>query len=105
MIERDDVSKALKYLAETDQPCAQAKGRVKALEYRLKVEKAREMLTATGTMAEKEATALISQGYTDLVDEYESAVIEFETIAAKRERAVLTIDIWRSENANRRVGA
>lgn len=104
MIDEAQAEKALNYLANTDETCAKAKGSVKALEYRLKVAKAIEFLTANGTMAEKEAQALASLPYRDLIDQYETAVIEFETIAAKRERAVLTIDVWRTESSNRRKG-
>lgn len=104
MIEESQAEKALNYLASTDESCARAKGSVKALEYRLKVAKAIEFLTANGTVADKEAQALSSLPYRELIDQYESAVIEFETIAAKRERAVLTIDVWRTESSNRRKG-
>lgn len=104
MIEEDRAEQALNYLASTDELCAKAKGVVKALEYRLKVAKAVAFLGAIGTMAEKESYALASVQYRDLIDQYESAVIEFETILAKRERAVLTIDVWRTESSNRRKG-
>lgn len=104
MIDESMAEKALDYLASTDASCAMAKGVVKGLEYRLKVARAVEFLTATGTMAEKEATALASTSYVDLVYKYEEAIIEFETIAAKRERAVLTVDVWRTESSNRRKG-
>ena len=104
MIADTEVEAALKYMAKTDEPCAKAKARVKALEYRLKTEKAVQFLNATGTMAEKESSALASSEYNAMVDEYETAVYEFETMAAKRERAILTIDVWRSEQANRRAG-
>lgn len=105
MIDELQAEKALNYLASTDESCARAKGSVKALEYRLKVAKAMEFLGASGTMAEKESHALASLPYRELIDQYESAVIEFETIAAKRERAVLTLDVWRTMEASRRRGA
>lgn len=104
MIEEKQVEAALAYLAKTDEQTAAAKGRVKALEYRLKVAKAMEFLQASGTVAEKDATSLASDIYTQMVNEYQEAVTEFETFAAKRERAVLTIDVWRTEQANRRNG-
>ena len=104
MIEEKQVEAALNYLSKTDEQSAAAKGRVKALEYRLKVEKAIQFLQASGTVAEKEATSLASETYADMVNEYQEAVTEFETFAAKRERAVLTIDVWRTEAANRRNG-
>lgn len=104
MIQESKVEQALNYLASTDESCAKAKGLVKAIEYRLKVAKAMDFLAASGTVAEREAQSLASMSYREMVDQYESAVIEFETIAAKRERAVLTVEVWRSESANRRKG-
>jgi len=104
LIEESMAEKALNYLASTDELCAKAKGSVKALEYRLKVAKAMEFLESSGTMAEKEAKALASIAYREMIDSYESAVIEFETIAAKRESAVLTLDVWRTQEASRRKG-
>lgn len=104
MIDEAHAEKALNYLASTDESCARAKGAVKTLEYLLKVEKAMAFLSAKGTMAEKEAHALASLPYREMIEEYETAVVEFETIAAKRERAVLTIDVWRTESSNRRKG-
>lgn len=104
MIDESQTEKALNYLASTDESCAKAKGLVKGLEYRLKVTKAIHFLTASGTVAEKEAASLTSNSYLAMVNQYQDAVIEFETLAAKRERAVLTIDVWRTEQANRRKG-
>lgn len=104
MIDESMAEKALNYLASTDESSARAKGIVKALEYRLKVVKAAQFLSSSGTMAEKEAQALSSHDYGDLLLQYESAIIDFETISAKRERAVLTIDVWRTESSNRRKG-
>lgn len=96
---------ALHHLANTDERYAEAKSRVKALEYRLKVVKATAFLAAKGTMAEKESTALCSQEYRDMLDEYETHFLEMETLGAKRKREELIWEHWRSVNANRRAGS
>jgi len=57
MISEDRLQKALTYLAETDQPSAEARARVKALEQRRKTVKGLVFLGSSGTMAEKEAKA------------------------------------------------
>ena len=100
-----DISRALHYLAETDQNFARMTARVKALEYQVKTIKALEYLSATGTVAEREATAESSKSYRAWIEDYENAVADRETMYAKRKRAELTIDVWRSLNANRRQGS
>lgn len=97
-----DVAKALHYLALTDEQCAKETARVKAMEFEIKTIKAISFLKATGTMAEKEAQAYADTGYQAWIEDYENAVADRETTAAKRKRAELTIEVWRSLNANRR---
>ncbi len=100
-----DVAAALEYLAQTDETRGKLAGRVKQLEHQAKVIRSLEFLDAKGTMAEKEAHALASQAYRAWIEDYENAVAEFETIKARRLRAELTIEVWRSVNANRRQAA
>ena len=98
------VSEAIQYLVDTDDAYGQMKGLVKGLEYRIKVCKAMEFLKADGSAAEREQKATASQAYKDLVKEYQDAVTDFETVAARRETRILTVEVWRSQNANKRVG-
>jgi hypothetical protein len=100
----DDISRALKYLAQTDEQYAKETARVKALEHEVKTIKALSFLDADGTMAEKEAKSSSSESYRAWINTYENAVADRETTAAKRKRAELTIEVWRSLNANRRQG-
>lgn len=104
MISEDRLQKALTYLAETDQPSAESKARVKALEQRRKTVKGLAFLGSSGTMAEKEAKAYASQEYQDIVNEYENAVADAELYANKRKTEELIIEVWRSINAGRRKG-
>lgn len=103
-ISEDRLQKALTYLAETDQPSAEARARVKALEQRRKTVKGLAFLGSSGTMAEKEAKAYASQEYQDIVNEYENAVADAELYANKRKTEELIIEVWRSINAGRRKG-
>jgi len=98
------VERAINYLAQTDDIYGELVGRCKALEYRIKVARSQAFLDATGTIAERDSIAQTSQEYKDKIDEYENAVMEKEIIAAKRKRAELTCDVWRSINAARRQG-
>lgn len=105
MIKESQIEAAMQYLAKTDEPIAQTKGLVKSLEYRLKVQKAVSFLRSEGTIAEREARSLVDETYQAMIEEYKNAVIDFETLSAKRERAVLTLDVWRTEESSRRKGA
>ena len=105
MSDKISVTDSIQYLAETDEQFGKLKGRMKGLEYRLKVCKAQEFLKATGTSASaNEQRAYASDAYITMLQEYENSVIEYETVAAKRETRVLTIEVWRSQNANKRQG-
>ncbi len=102
----EKVSDCLDYLLSTDEEYGELRGRVKGLEHTLKVVKAQAFLEAKGegTNQEREAKAYTSEDYRRTREVYENAVIEMETIAAKRKSRELTIEVWRSQNANRRQG-
>lgn len=104
MIDTKDVDRALKYLAETDEGHAKAKALVKALEHGFKTIKAEEYLNAQGTNGEREQKAYASTAYKELTNRYAQAVVEFELMENKRERAVLTVDLYRTLSANQRRG-
>lgn len=94
----------LDLLLATDEVQAKARAYVKAMEHRLKVIRSEELLKASGTVAEKEAIAYSSSAYINAVNEYENAVYDNELYCAQRKTAELHIEVWRSQNANRRVG-
>lgn len=96
------VSEALEYLASTDEEYGRLRGVVKGLEYRLKVSEAIGYLGASGTQDERKSRARASDEYKRLVTDYEAVCIDAETIGAKRKTAELTIEVWRSQNANKR---
>lgn len=100
----DDVGRSLRYLAETDELFAKQTAHMKALEYQVKTIKALEYLDSEGTIAEREAKSCSSAAYRAFIEDYENAVATRETTAAKRKRAELTIDVWRTCAANRRQG-
>jgi hypothetical protein len=104
LVSDERVEKALTYLAETDLPAAEAKARAKALEAYGKTVKAFGLLEANGTVAEREAKALISEKYAEFLDDYERAVIEDAHFANKRATESGIVEVWRSCQANRRKG-
>jgi len=100
----DDVSRALAYLASTDAEHGRLIGRVRGLEHQRKTIKGLAYLEADGTVQAREASAYSSLTYRAWVEDYENAWADSATIQAKRKRAELTIDVWRSLNAGRRKG-
>ena len=103
--DQNAVEKALHYLAETDEKYGRLKARVKALEHEAKVIKGLTFLESTGTVAEREALATSCQTYRAFVNDLENAVADMEIIRAKRKRAELTIDLFRTVEASRRAGS
>ena len=96
---------ALNFLAETDELGAALSGQVESLYYRIKARKGIVKLESEHkTVALKEAAADSDSKVLEMYEERVNAIVEHETIRAKRERAKYTLDMWRSVNANRRQG-
>jgi hypothetical protein len=97
MIDEQSVERALDYLTKSAVEYAKAKGRARALAFRLKVGESEEYLKVEGGSQEyKKSVARSSDAYKELVDEYENAEIEALTIEAYREAAALKIGSWQS---------
>lgn len=105
MISDERLQKSLKYLAETDEECAQAKALMKGMEHKLKTIRYVVYLEAQGnTIADREAQSYASETYRQAVKDYQDAVYQYETLATKRATETLIVEVWRSMNANRRQG-
>lgn len=103
MITDEAAEKALRYLASTDEQLGELVGLVKGLEHRMKTEKAIAFLqSGQKSVAAKEAEALASDNYLAMLQTYEEAVTDMETVKAKRKTRELGIEVWRSQNSNRR---
>lgn len=105
MIDIDRRDKALQYLIDTDEPAAKARA------YQLGVEKQEKTILGaeflnqkTGPVAEKDAIARNSNEYNCWREDFENAVLDHELYRNRRHTAELIIELWRSENANRRQG-
>ena len=104
MISDERMEKALRFLAETDLSCAEAKANMERAELKAKRIKQTVFLYSTGTAAERNATAEIDDQTVEAFDEYAEAVKAYAAIANKRETEKIVIDVWRSVQANRRQG-
>ena len=101
-ISQEKMESAMMFLAQTDIPAAQAKGKVKALDQYGRTVKAFGFLEATGTVAEREAKSYASDKWKQHVDNVEQAVIDAETLDNQRASAMGVRDVWRTLQANRR---
>jgi hypothetical protein len=101
----ENVEGAIHFLAETDVPYAEAKTDVERCEILRKRTRAREFLDATGTVAEREARAEVAATVETADGQYCDAVLEYERLRARRQRAELVVDLYRTLESSRRVGA
>ena len=113
IISDQDVEDALAYLASTDAQCARQKALMKRLDYQRNTIKSLAMLDAEDdaiksgerlSVARKESLAFTSKRYQEFLEEYQDAVAEYETLNNLRNTKIGLIEVWRSEQANRRRG-
>lgn len=104
MISLERRDKALKYLAESDEPAAKAKSLLAGLEDQKKTLIAVEFQNAQGGQGERLKTAEASEAYKAHLKKLEDACYDYECYRNKRMTEALIIECWRSENANRRSG-
>jgi hypothetical protein len=101
-----DTGDALRFLATTDLELGQLQANKDAAEYLLKHHVARLGLESGEKSAAAQNTqALASEDYHSHVEALRETSAEFYALRAQRKTAELTIDVWRSYNANRRVAA
>ena len=100
----EQVDKALNYLADTDERVADARVAVLEMEYKAEVAEALAFKYAEGSVEARKQEAKTVQAVADAKNAYFKAVREHEVLRAKRKRAELTIDLWRTREASRRVG-
>lgn len=104
IVTEEQVSLALKYLAQTDSEHARAKAEVNALGDLTKTVLGFEFESSEGAAEARKAAAYRSQAYQAHVEKKRVAEIAFFEMDNKRKRAALLVDVWRSVNANRRTG-
>lgn len=104
MISEDRLQKAMKYLAETDEPAANAKALVEGLKIQEKTIIAIVFLRVDGTNQEREMKARVDPAHVQWREKHKEAVVDFELYRNKRTTEALVVEVWRSINANRRSG-
>src|SRR3990167_6375315 len=95
---------ALDGLVSTDESCATFRVEVSRKEYLCKVARAKIFLTTEGSVEQRKSLAEVSKEVESAEEARLTMMGEFEKIKANRETSTLIIEVWRSENKNRREG-
>lgn len=97
------VEECLNNLAATDEAHAKAKALMKGLEFQIKTVEATEMLKSQqSSAADRQAEARASSSYINIIQKYQDAVLDFETLNNQRKTWEMGFSYWQSVNANRR---
>jgi hypothetical protein len=104
MISDDRCSKALTYLAQTDEEAAEAKVSVARKEWLLEFSRKKMFLLCEGSVEKRKAEAELTSEVGVAMENYLQAMLAHEKVKAKRLTEALIVETWRSVNANRRTG-
>ena len=102
MITEADLEEAMLFLAESDEDYAESKAALESSEIVRKRVRARVFLLSDGTVAERTAKAEVHLDTQGADDKYISSLEAHERLKAKRQRADMRCDIWRTISANQR---
>ena len=102
IISEEKLGNALVFLAESDDKYAHLKAEMMRAEILVERSKARCFLLADGNVEERKCTAKTSGDVIQAEDTYIGYVKEFEGLRAKRQRAELVVDVFRTLEASRR---
>jgi hypothetical protein len=105
MISEERAEKALRYLVDTDEPCALAKAEMERAEYGWKATREAVFTHAEGTVAERQAIAATHHATKEAHERYCAAVALYSKMANKRDTEKIVLDMFRTLSANRRMGS
>lgn len=101
----EQAERALNFLATTDLEVAEWRVSVLRTEYLADVAEAMAFKLAEGTVEDRKREAKTVDAVRMAKEEYFKAVKHWETLRARRKRAELTIEMWRTIESSRRMGA
>jgi len=104
LISEDRLQKALTYLANTDESCAELKTETERREFKAKAIRDAIFKRLDGSVADRQAKAGSSDEYGEAMEAYFEAMQQHEAMKNKRATEVILIEVWRSLNASRRAG-
>ena len=104
MISEERAERALRFLVDTDERCAEAKGEVERTEFAFKRTKEVLFTHAQGTVAERQAAAATHPKAVEAHDVWVKAIQTYGFIANKRDTERIVLDVFRTLCANKRTG-
>lgn len=105
MITNDQMEKALEYLADSEEEYANLRASKDLEGKRLEITLASGIIDSKkSSVAAKKVESLDSQEYKVVIEEMQTMLEAFYLIDAKRKRAEITIETWRTLEASRRRG-
>jgi len=104
LVTEKQVDQALHFLAESDAEVANARVMVMRSEYMADVAEALAYKIGSGSVRDREMAAKVSPEVRKAMEAVFEATEAYEMVKARRKRAELTIEVWRSWNASKRVG-
>jgi hypothetical protein len=102
IIDQSRMENAMQFLAESDLPYAQEKMELEQSAILQKRTRARAFLSGDGSVENRKAAAEVNLEVQAADDRYCECVKAFEELRARRQRAELVIDIFRTLEASRR---
>ena len=105
MISNEDMEKALNYLSESELEWSELKANKETEHKRLEITLASGIIESSeSSQAGKKVDSQDSQAYKEAVEDSRQVLEAFYLIDAKRTRAMVTIEVWRSLNSSRNKG-
>ncbi len=102
--DRISVTECLQQLSITASRYGEVSGLLKACHEYIKVVEAQQFLLAEGSSEIRKAKARSSPEYIKKVEQLEELAVEEAILRARRATWDLHVEVWRSQNANRRMG-
>ena len=96
---------ALNYLAESEEKYAELRANKDIDHKRAEIVLSSGIIDSNETsVAAKKVDSMVSEDYKMSINDYHQSLEDFYLIDAKRSRAMITIEVWRSINSSRNKG-
>lgn len=100
----DEIAKAIRYLAKTDEEHGLLSARIATFKFHLGQIESDEYLKVDGTIEERKAAAKTTDNYKQAVDEMTEDYEKFKVLDNERDTRARLIEMWRTYSSNKRQG-
>lgn len=104
IVTADQVDRALQFLSTTDLEVAEWKGATLRSEFMAKCAESLVYQQLQGSVEDRKRALIIDESVKKAWEEHFLTIVRHEALRAKRKRAELTIELYRTAEASRRVG-